>query len=371
MKVVQAYLPASAQTGKSLTKKKGIVIHWVANPNSKAISNINYWKRLSSGVQAHDVIDLDGTVYNAVPYNVMCYHVGSKVYTKDALAKLSTYPNNCTVGIECTHIDWTGKMTDATYATLVEHTADLCKKFDLTEKDLWLHWSVVGWKDCHRWFVNNKAEWTKFVNKVANILHGGAAKVVNPPTVNYDDLVIVDNLGKGDKGPAVKELQTLLNKLGYSVGAVDGSFGPKTDAAVEKFQKGKGLVPDGIVGDKTQDALEKALDALEKKSNTWYRVRRNPSDATSQLAAFRDKESALDLAKKEGAYVLENTKVIHEPFRIGEVTGDVWLHSTPDFTAASRVRVLKQGERYKVYGEKNGMYNVGGTYVSKKYIKIV
>ncbi|MDA2738368.1 M15 family metallopeptidase [Bacillus cereus group sp. Bc015] len=56
-------------------------------------------------------------------------------------------------------------------------------------------------------------------------------------------------------------------------------------------------------------------------------------------------------------------------YRVGVVTGDVWLHSTPDFNASSRVRVLKKGEAYKVWGEVNGMYSVGG-YVSKKYMKL-
>lgn len=56
-------------------------------------------------------------------------------------------------------------------------------------------------------------------------------------------------------GTDVKEVQTKLNKLGFNCGAVDGSFGPKTDAAVRSFQKSKGLVVDGIVGPKTWTAL--------------------------------------------------------------------------------------------------------------------
>lgn len=58
-------------------------------------------------------------------------------------------------------------------------------------------------------------------------------------------------------------------------------------------------------------------------------------------------------------------------YKIGEVTGDVWLHKTPDFKEDSRIRVLKKGEKYRVYGEVNGMYNLGNSYVSKKYIKIL
>jgi GH25 family lysozyme M1 (1,4-beta-N-acetylmuramidase) len=51
-----------------------------------------------------------------------------------------------------------------------------------------------------------------------------------------------------------------------------------------------------------------------------------------------------------------------------QVTGDVWMHSTPDFDEASRVRVLKAGEIYKNYGTVNGMIAIGGGYVSEKYM---
>jgi peptidoglycan hydrolase-like protein with peptidoglycan-binding domain len=47
----------------------------------------------------------------------------------------------------------------------------------------------------------------------------------------------------------------LLNCNGYSCGSVDGELGPKTEAAVEKFQKAMGLKQDGIVGQKTWSAI--------------------------------------------------------------------------------------------------------------------
>lgn len=45
-----------------------------------------------------------------------------------------------------------------------------------------------------------------------------------------------------------KEVQTVLKKWGYYTGNVDGINGPKTIAAVKKFQKKYGLTADGIVG---------------------------------------------------------------------------------------------------------------------------
>jgi N-acetylmuramoyl-L-alanine amidase len=162
-----------SRPGTKFKKIKGIVIHWVANPNTSALANRNFFENRKNGSSgygsAHEIIDLDGSVLVDIPPSEMAYHVGStQPYTTDALKYLGTYPNNCTYGIECTHLDWNGKMADATYETLVNRVVDLMKQFNLvgTEKPLWLHQEVVGWKDCHRWFVNNPTEWTKFKNKI-------------------------------------------------------------------------------------------------------------------------------------------------------------------------------------------------------------
>jgi len=50
------------------------------------------------------------------------------------------------------------------------------------------------------------------------------------------------------KGDDVKALQTFLNNLGYNTGTPDGSFGPKTEAAVKLFQTANNLTADGKVG---------------------------------------------------------------------------------------------------------------------------
>lgn len=62
-------------------------------------------------------------------------------------------------------------------------------------------------------------------------------------------------LNKGTSGPSVKLLQRRLIANGFVTGAADAYFGPKTEEAVIQFQLSHGLVADGIVGDKTWDAL--------------------------------------------------------------------------------------------------------------------
>lgn len=58
-------------------------------------------------------------------------------------------------------------------------------------------------------------------------------------------------LKKGMQGDDVRDLQILLNSLGYDCGTADGIFGAKTEAAVKAFQTAYGLMPDGIAGKDT------------------------------------------------------------------------------------------------------------------------
>lgn len=66
-------------------------------------------------------------------------------------------------------------------------------------------------------------------------------------------------LRSGSRGAAVSDLQ---RKLNTAIGAgliVDGSFGPKTDAAVRSFQSRYGLAVDGIYGPATAAKLRAVL----------------------------------------------------------------------------------------------------------------
>lgn len=66
-------------------------------------------------------------------------------------------------------------------------------------------------------------------------------------------------LRKGTKGNQVKEAQKLLNAHGALLNE-DGDFGYATEAAVENFQREKGLDIDGVVGPKTWAALDEEPD---------------------------------------------------------------------------------------------------------------
>lgn len=78
-------------------------------------------------------------------------------------------------------------------------------------------------------------------------------------------------LQSGDRGTAVKTMQTALKNLGYSISA-DGTYGPLTAAAVTTFQKQNGLAADGVAGEKTLSLLysgsAKKYDASADTSST-------------------------------------------------------------------------------------------------------
>ena len=61
-------------------------------------------------------------------------------------------------------------------------------------------------------------------------------------------------LRRGDRGSGVRWVQERLNRQGAAL-AVDGIFGPATEAAVRRFQRENGLQVDGIVGPRTRAKL--------------------------------------------------------------------------------------------------------------------
>jgi hypothetical protein len=67
----------------------------------------------------------------------------------------------------------------------------------------------------------------------------------------------VEATGRGDRGPDVVEIQTILHDFGYTV-AVDGVYGKQTERAVKAWQRSNGLAVDGIVGPLTIASLRGA-----------------------------------------------------------------------------------------------------------------
>lgn len=63
-------------------------------------------------------------------------------------------------------------------------------------------------------------------------------------------------LSMGDRGPAVRALQTALADAGFSPRKIDGDFGPNTEATLKAFQEAKGLPVTGVTDPATVQALQ-------------------------------------------------------------------------------------------------------------------
>jgi peptidoglycan hydrolase-like protein with peptidoglycan-binding domain len=81
---------------------------------------------------------------------------------------------------------------------------------------------------------------------------------MSAPQANAQVTLSLPILRKGQQSgePPVERLQFMLNFVkGVDDLDVDGTFGPKTEAAVRAFQQNENLSVDGIVGQQTWTAL--------------------------------------------------------------------------------------------------------------------
>ena len=148
-----------SRPGLSTGTINGVVVHYTANPGSTAQQNRDYFENLkdthTTKVSSNFVIGLEGEIIQCIPTSEIAYASNSR--------------NTDTVSIECCHPDETGKFTDATYDSLVQLTAFLCSKFNLTENDVIRHYDITG-KDCPKYFVENEAAWETFRSDVGAVL---------------------------------------------------------------------------------------------------------------------------------------------------------------------------------------------------------
>ena len=148
-----------SRPGTKTERINGIVIHYTANPGSTGMQNRNYFEGLKDShitkASSHFIVGLDGEIVQCIPT------------WEEAYASNDRNPD--TVSIETCHPNEDGKYTQATYKSMVQLTAWLCKKFDLTEKDVIRHYDITG-KICPKYFVEDEAAWEKFREDVKIVL---------------------------------------------------------------------------------------------------------------------------------------------------------------------------------------------------------
>lgn len=86
-------------------------------------------------------------------------------------------------------------------------------------------------------------------------------KFIDDATALYEDIMGAAAPGTADVAPNVQWIQQSMNTMVGTHLAVDGKKGPETDAAVELYQKRKGMTVDGWVGPQTFAAITADLKA--------------------------------------------------------------------------------------------------------------
>ena len=138
-----------------LRKIKGIVIHYIANPESTAQANRDYFENLkdtqTTKASSHFLVGLEGEIIQCIPTTEVAYTSNDR--------------NVDTLSIETCHPDETGEFTNVTYDSLVELTGWLCWRHDLKTNDVIRHYDVTG-KICPKYFVENEGAWEQFLADV-------------------------------------------------------------------------------------------------------------------------------------------------------------------------------------------------------------
>lgn len=156
---------------------------------------------------------------------------------------------------------------------------------------------------CAKSYYNSKLPGTKFCTPnyslVISIVSGNSSTSIPTTHTNTKNYLTV-----GDKGDAVKTLQTKLNKVGYKL-TVDGEYGSATKAAVTSFQKKYNLEVDGVAGKNTITKLNAVITAKSKNTSSTTSkapskvrkfvgkvnknnapVRKNPGKKYAQLTSY-------------------------------------------------------------------------------------
>lgn len=168
--------------------------------------------------------------------------------------------------------DW--HVSDKALAKTIELCIDICKRNDI--KKLNFTGDTKGNLTMHKWFANTacpgKYLGSKFpyiaeeVNKELSKSIVATSPIDETKIIKPVKTIINVNLMIGNKGDMVKELQSDLIKLGFSVGkGVDGLFGNNTKNGVKSFQRKYKLKVDGIAGKNTLGKIDELIKETNKK----------------------------------------------------------------------------------------------------------
>lgn len=147
-----------------------VAIHYTGQADVPGKNTVSYFNNVVANgykvngryiyASSHFVIDLDGTIYQLIPLNEICYATNSA--------------NSYAVGVEVATTGKDNHYTDATYRSMVQLCAWLCKRKNLNpRRDIIRHTDVVGkaYKLCPIYMVKNPDKYEQFRLDCYNLQH--------------------------------------------------------------------------------------------------------------------------------------------------------------------------------------------------------
>lgn len=226
------------QRTEDMQEIKAVVLHWIAAPKQNPEHVYNWFEKRKYGKHsygsAHYCVGLDGEIWQYIPDEEMAYHVGSKTYTEHAM-RLSSYPNNCTLGVEMSHINWEGEYSYETWEETKKLTALILMEHGLTEKDITTHKAIVGWKECPQWFHRFPEEFDRFVDETKELMDNGFKGFTTARFgLNVRDDVMGNKVAKLSNGESFDILG--IKNLWYKIKMTDGTIGYASSKYIQLIQ---------------------------------------------------------------------------------------------------------------------------------------
>lgn len=148
--------------------------------------------------------------------------------------------------------------------------------------------TTVTCEGLSQWGSQNLAQQGYTSDQILRSYYGNIETVTNAPIRGITTSYPGTPLRNGSTGPAVVVIQVSLNRIAQNypaipkISAVDGIFGPQTEAAVRAFQQIFGLSADGIVGPATWNQIVRiytavnALSELRSQGQQFYAINWSP-----------------------------------------------------------------------------------------------
>ncbi len=151
--------------------------------------------------------------------------------------------------------------------------------------------TTVTCQGLSQWGSQNLAQQGFNSQQILQNYYGNIETVVNAPVRDIVSSYPGTPLRRGSTGPNVVTIQVALNRIAQNypaipkIPAIDGIFGPRTEATVRKFQEVFDLTPDGIIGPATWYAIVRlytavtSLAELQSQGQRYYAINWNPSQS--------------------------------------------------------------------------------------------